>query len=137
MFATRMTKENHEPPTQLDVGGEQCIELSAHSRRQPLPPSTIMAATERRIGKVLAETSALFLCDMQDVFSRTVQYFPQIVEVSGWMLSAARILNVPAIVTEHIDPGVILSVFLQALIYVIIEYSFFCDGISPITAFCF
>ena len=64
-----------------------------------------MAAVEKRIGKILAESSALFLCDMQDRFSTIVKYFPHIVDVSNRMLTAAKILDVPAIVTEHTNPG--------------------------------
>ena len=53
------------------------------------------------IGKVCTKTSALFLCDMQEKFRRTIQYFPQIINVCNRMLKAAQVLDVPIVVTEQ------------------------------------
>ncbi|CAI9722791.1 domain-containing 2-like [Octopus vulgaris] len=58
-----------------------------------------------RLGKLLFNRSILFLCDMQEKFRPTIQYFPQIVEVSARMLSAAKILDMPIIVTEQYPKG--------------------------------
>ncbi|KAL5017701.1 hypothetical protein ScPMuIL_005216 [Solemya velum] len=58
-----------------------------------------------KISRIVLENSALFLCDMQEKFRHTIQYFPQIVEVSNRMLQAARILNMPIVVTEQYPKG--------------------------------
>ena len=47
----------------------------------------------------------LFLCDMQEKFRPSIQYFSQIVEVSSRMLKAAKILEMPVIVTEQYPKG--------------------------------
>lgn len=62
----------------------------------------------RRVGKVLADNTALFLCDMQEKFRPTIKYFPQIVEVSARMLAAAKIMKMPIVVTEQYPKGIIL-----------------------------
>ena len=58
-----------------------------------------------RIGKVLSKTSALFLCDMQEGFRKTIAYYPQILEVSSRMLAAAKVLEMPVVVTEQYPKG--------------------------------
>ncbi|XP_002739066.1 isochorismatase domain-containing protein 2-like [Saccoglossus kowalevskii] len=59
----------------------------------------------RRIGKVMVDNTALFLCDMQEKFRPTIKYFPQIVEVSARMLSAAKVLKMPIVTTEQYPKG--------------------------------
>lgn len=59
----------------------------------------------KRLGKVLTESSALFLCDMQEGFRKTIQYYPQILNVSARMLNAAQVLEMPIIVTEQYPKG--------------------------------
>ncbi|XP_077979118.1 isochorismatase domain-containing protein 2-like [Glandiceps talaboti] len=59
----------------------------------------------RRLGKIAIETSALFLCDMQEKFRPSIKYFPQIVEVAGRMLTAAKILKIPVVTTEQYPKG--------------------------------
>uniref|UniRef100_A0A0B6YC41 Isochorismatase-like domain-containing protein n=1 Tax=Arion vulgaris TaxID=1028688 RepID=A0A0B6YC41_9EUPU len=59
----------------------------------------------RKLGKVVVENSALFVCDVQDKFRQTVQYFPQIVNVIGRLLTSAQILEMPVIVTEQYPKG--------------------------------
>jgi len=58
-----------------------------------------------RIGKVAVKSSALFLCDMQEQFRKTIQYYPQIIEVSSRMLQAAKVLEMPVVVTEQYPKG--------------------------------
>ncbi|GAB1602901.1 isochorismatase domain-containing protein 2-like [Argonauta hians] len=58
-----------------------------------------------RLGKLLLNRSILFLCDMQEKFRPSIQYFPQIVDVSSRMLNAAKILDMPVIVTEQYPKG--------------------------------
>ncbi|XP_067836649.1 isochorismatase domain-containing protein 2 [Heptranchias perlo] len=62
-----------------------------------------MAAS--RIGKIGSKTSALFLCDMQEKFRPTVAYFPQVVSVAARMLQAAKVLEIPVVVTEQYPKG--------------------------------
>ncbi|CAH1776108.1 unnamed protein product [Owenia fusiformis] len=59
----------------------------------------------RRLGKIAVENAGLFLCDMQEGFRKTIQFYPQIVEVSRRMLGAAQHLEMPIIVTEQYPKG--------------------------------
>uniref|UniRef100_A0A667HHY5 Isochorismatase domain containing 2 n=1 Tax=Lynx canadensis TaxID=61383 RepID=A0A667HHY5_LYNCA len=63
-----------------------------------------MAAVRPNLGRVLPGSSVLFLCDMQEKF-RHVAYFPQIVSVAARMLKVARLLEVPAVLTEQYPEG--------------------------------
>lgn len=56
------------------------------------------------LGRVHPASSILFLCDMQEKF-RQVAYFPQIVAVAARMLKVARLLEVPALLTEQYPQG--------------------------------
>ena len=58
-----------------------------------------------RIGLLKASESILFLCDMQEKFRGSIQYFNDIVAVSNRMLRAAKYLGVPVIVTEQYSKG--------------------------------
>lgn len=64
-----------------------------------------MAAARTSLGRILPETSMLFLCDMQEKFRNSISYFPEIVSVSARMLKVARLLNVPAVLTEQYPEG--------------------------------
>ncbi|XP_048450022.1 isochorismatase domain-containing protein 2, partial [Rhincodon typus] len=59
----------------------------------------------RNIGRLVAKSCALFLCDMQEKFRPTVAYFPQIVSVAARMLQAAKVLDIPVIITEQYPQG--------------------------------
>ncbi|KAI5191405.1 Isochorismatase Domain-Containing Protein 2 [Manis pentadactyla] len=63
-----------------------------------------MAAVRPGLGRVHPGSSILFLCDMQEKF-RHVAYFPQIVSVAARMLKVARLLEVPAVLTEQYPQG--------------------------------
>ncbi|XP_004439141.1 PREDICTED: isochorismatase domain-containing protein 2, mitochondrial [Ceratotherium simum simum] len=63
-----------------------------------------MAALKPSVGRLLPGSSILFLCDMQEKF-RYVAYFPQIVSVAARMLKVARMLEVPAVLTEQYPKG--------------------------------
>ncbi|XP_053307451.1 isochorismatase domain-containing protein 2 isoform X1 [Spea bombifrons] len=58
-----------------------------------------------RIGKICQRSSVLFLCDLQEKFRQSIVFFPQIVSVAARMLQAARILEIPVIVTEQYPKG--------------------------------
>ncbi|XP_078391814.1 isochorismatase domain-containing protein 2 [Cetorhinus maximus] len=59
----------------------------------------------RSIGRLSTRSCALFLCDMQEKFRPNVAYFPQIVAVAARMLQAAKVLEIPVIVTEQYPRG--------------------------------
>uniref|UniRef100_G3MQ24 Isochorismatase-like domain-containing protein n=1 Tax=Amblyomma maculatum TaxID=34609 RepID=G3MQ24_AMBMU len=59
----------------------------------------------RNVGRLSAQKTAIFLCDMQEKFSKTIQYFPQIVAVSQRLLKAGRALDMTVIVTEQYPKG--------------------------------
>ena len=66
-----------------------------------------MAALARasRIGRIIPGNTCLLLCDLQEKFRSSIQYFPQIVEVSSRLLNAFKVLELPIIVTEQYPKG--------------------------------
>nr|XP_002724421.2 isochorismatase domain-containing protein 2 [Oryctolagus cuniculus]XP_008252092.2 isochorismatase domain-containing protein 2 [Oryctolagus cuniculus]XP_051698182.1 isochorismatase domain-containing protein 2 [Oryctolagus cuniculus]XP_051698183.1 isochorismatase domain-containing protein 2 [Oryctolagus cuniculus] len=64
-----------------------------------------MAAARPGLGRVHPGSSILFLCDMQEKFRHGIAYFPQIVSVAARMLRVARLLGVPAVLTEQYPQG--------------------------------
>ncbi|XP_041510065.1 isochorismatase domain-containing protein 2A isoform X2 [Microtus oregoni] len=64
-----------------------------------------MAAARASLGRILPESSILFLCDMQEKFRPSIAYFPQIVSVAARMLKVARLLDVPVLLTEQYPQG--------------------------------
>ncbi|KAK3605551.1 hypothetical protein CHS0354_013192 [Potamilus streckersoni] len=64
-----------------------------------------MAGAVRRLGRICPKNSVLFLCDMQEKFRKTIQYYPQIIAVSNRLLQAANTLNIPVVVTEQYPKG--------------------------------
>ena len=52
-------------------------------------------------GKLSRSTTAFFLCDIQERFRDVIQHFPSVVHVGSQMARAAKILDVPLIVTEQ------------------------------------
>ncbi|KAH9500459.1 Isochorismatase domain-containing protein 2, mitochondrial [Bulinus truncatus] len=59
----------------------------------------------RSVGKILYKNAALFVCDMQEKFRPTIQYFPQILNVAGRLLKSAESLSMPVIFTEQYPKG--------------------------------
>ncbi|XP_005108331.1 isochorismatase domain-containing protein 2 [Aplysia californica] len=59
----------------------------------------------KKIGKIAFKNSALFICDMQEKFRPTIQYFPQIINVANRLLTAAQELEMPVLVTEQYPKG--------------------------------
>ena len=60
----------------------------------------------RKVGQISLKNTALFLCDMQEKFSSTIKYFPQIVEVASRMFGAAKTLEIPVVTTEQYPKGI-------------------------------
>jgi len=71
-----------------------------------------MSGSLRRLGRVTPKTSVLFLCDMQEKFRQSIQYFPQVISVSNRMLKGAEALDIPIIVTEQYKKGTAISTYL-------------------------
>jgi len=64
-----------------------------------------MASKVLKLGKLYPKSSALFVCDMQEKFRPSIKFFPEIINVAGRMLSAAKILEMPVITTEQYPKG--------------------------------
>lgn len=62
-------------------------------------------AMASKLVKLSARTSALFVCDMQEKFRSTIQYFPQIVQVASRLVEGAKVLEMPIVVTEQYPKG--------------------------------
>jgi len=59
----------------------------------------------RNVGQLVARQTAVFLCDLQEKFKPTIQYFDAIVDVSSRLLRAAKVLELPVVVTEQYPKG--------------------------------
>ncbi|EER09259.1 conserved hypothetical protein [Perkinsus marinus ATCC 50983] len=51
--------------------------------------------------RACAAKSVFMMCDMQPVFAKTIQKMPHVVETANTLLNAAKILNIPGVVTEQ------------------------------------
>jgi len=77
----------------------------------------------RSLGRLAANRSFFFLCDMQEKFKPTIKYFPEIATVAQRLVrakmleyndlssidiqvSAAKILEIPVIATEQYPKGI-------------------------------
>lgn len=59
-------------------------------------------------GRLVANKTALFVCDLQEKFAKNIKYFPQVIINSKKLLDSAKILNVPVIYTEQYPKGSML-----------------------------
>ena len=59
----------------------------------------------RKFGKISLKNTALFICDMQEKFRPTIQYYPQIINVANRLLKSAEALDMPVLVTEQYPKG--------------------------------
>lgn len=62
-------------------------------------------AAPTKLAKAIPKNSALFLCDMQEKFRNMISFYPQILTTSARILQAARILDIPIVVTEQYPKG--------------------------------
>lgn len=58
-----------------------------------------------KLRQLIPKTTAFFLCDMQEKFASSIQYFPAIVNVASRILKTAKILDMPVVVTEQYPKG--------------------------------
>jgi hypothetical protein len=59
----------------------------------------------RGIGRLNPSKTVLLLCDLQEKFQPSIQYFNDIVETSSRVLDICKHLDVPYVVTEHYPKG--------------------------------
>jgi len=64
-----------------------------------------MAVAAGKLAKALPKNSALLLCDMQEKFRPMISYYPQIIQTSARLLQAAKMLEMPVVVTEQYPEG--------------------------------
>ena len=57
------------------------------------------------LGRITPGKTALFICDMQEKFSKNIKYFPQIVTNTRKVLEGAKIMNIPVLYTEQYPKG--------------------------------
>ncbi|ETN74339.1 isochorismatase family protein [Necator americanus] len=59
----------------------------------------------RAIPRLNPKKTLLFVCDMQEKFSKTNKFFPEITQVAKRVIDTAKILKIPIVVTEHYPKG--------------------------------
>lgn len=77
----------------------------------------------RRLGMLRPQEAALFLCDMQEKFRPSIQFFMEIVSVSKRLLNASQILGLPVVVTEQYPTGMLSPVSHQQQLGLISPFS--------------
>ena len=59
----------------------------------------------RNIGKLSVENTALLLCDIQERFRTSLQYFDEMCVVAKRLVTAAKLMDIPIVATEHYPKG--------------------------------
>lgn len=68
-------------------------------------------SSQASLGRIITRNTALFVCDMQEKFSSSIKYFPQIVSNTKRILDAAKIMKMPIVYTEQYPKGTYISYF--------------------------
>ncbi|KAG2213942.1 Isochorismatase-like protein [Mucor mucedo] len=55
----------------------------------------------KKITKLVPQTSALFVCDVQERFKGLIWQYPSVISVAGKMIKASKLLDIPVVVTEQ------------------------------------
>eukprot|EP01104_Vermistella_antarctica_P021300 TRINITY_DN9544_c0_g1_i1.p1 TRINITY_DN9544_c0_g1~~TRINITY_DN9544_c0_g1_i1.p1 ORF type:complete len:204 (-),score=51.98 TRINITY_DN9544_c0_g1_i1:185-796(-) len=58
-------------------------------------------ASGRAIGRLTPQTTAFFLCDVQERFASIIHHFDSVVHIARRMTDAAKLLNIPVIGTQQ------------------------------------
>ncbi|ORZ10842.1 Isochorismatase-like protein [Absidia repens] len=58
-----------------------------------------------RIAKLTPQTTALFICDIQERFKGVIWQYPSVISCAGKMLKASKHLDIPLVVTEQYPKG--------------------------------
>ena len=64
-----------------------------------------MSAQICRVGKLSFETTVFLLCDIQEKFRSSIQYFPEVCVVAQRLIAAAKLLDIPVVGTEQYPKG--------------------------------
>lgn len=64
-----------------------------------------MAAATRAIARLDQASTVLFVCDIQERFTKAIYGFDRMVDASAKLLRGASILNVPVFATEQNPKG--------------------------------
>ncbi|XP_065674666.1 isochorismatase domain-containing protein 2 [Hydra vulgaris] len=64
-----------------------------------------MSAQIRHVGKLSLESTAFLLCDIQEKFRSSIQYFSEICVVAQRLVTAANLLDIPVVGTEQYPKG--------------------------------
>lgn len=80
----------------------------------------VIARAPLRLGRLIPQSTCLFLCDLQEKFRNNIQYFPEIVEVSGRLLKAFKVLELPVVATEQYPKGEQATYYYHYIIIIII-----------------
>jgi hypothetical protein len=66
-----------------------------------LSMSVFAAGSKPALGMISAETAALFVCDIQEVFREKIHGMPAVINTASLLLQASKVLDMPSIVTEQ------------------------------------
>ncbi|KAI9483869.1 MAG: Isochorismatase-like protein [Benjaminiella poitrasii] len=55
----------------------------------------------RKITKLVPQTTALFVCDVQERFKGVIWQYPSVITVANKMIKASKLLDIPVVVTEQ------------------------------------
>lgn len=58
-----------------------------------------------KIGRFVVPRTALLVCDMQEKFRTSISHFNAITTVSSRLIQAAKVLQVPIVITEMYPKG--------------------------------
>ncbi|KRX26066.1 Dual specificity mitogen-activated protein kinase kinase 3, partial [Trichinella nelsoni] len=61
--------------------------------------------SRQMLQKLSASNSLLLICDMQERFRNTIDFFPEIVQVAQRLLEGSKLLGVPVVATEQYPKG--------------------------------
>jgi len=59
------------------------------------------APATKDLGLLVPENALFFACDVQERFRPLIKNMPSVIHVSQSLIKAAKIYNIPVIVTEH------------------------------------
>ncbi|EPB68448.1 isochorismatase family protein [Ancylostoma ceylanicum] len=59
----------------------------------------------RAVPRLNLKKTLLFVCDMQEKFSKTSKFFPEIAQTAKRVIDTAKILEMPIVATEHYPKG--------------------------------
>ncbi|SAM04296.1 hypothetical protein [Absidia glauca] len=59
----------------------------------------------QKVAKLTPQTTALFVCDIQERFRGAIFQYPSVISVAGKMIKASKHLDIPVVVTEQYPKG--------------------------------